>query len=160
MLQVWEDGSISVIGRQQELMRIGDVDVCAVDIENTISADDEVLDCLVVPVHDDGGNQVPVALLTLSTCGARVDEGTTGRLKAAVHKEHGEQCVPLDFVRVGAIPRTFSSKPMRQVVRQLFAGVFDGDVSEIANPSCMDTLSTTIADWLAVRLTPVLDEYC
>mmetsp|Transcript_50059 Transcript_50059/g.163034 ORF Transcript_50059/g.163034 Transcript_50059/m.163034 type:complete len:135 (+) Transcript_50059:247-651(+) len=79
-------------------------------------------------------------------------------LKKLVHEAHGEHCVPTDLIPIGAIPRTHNSKPMRQVVGQLFAGNFGGDVAEISNPECLTELGATIADWRAMRASPVLDE--
>jgi hypothetical protein len=58
--------------------------------------------------------------------------------------------VPADFVRIPAIPRTHSAKPMRNVVQRLFRseGGFElSDVSEIANPSCLLELKAAIDEW-------------
>jgi len=159
LAQAWEDGSISVIGRHHELMNVAGSDVCVVDIENTLCKCDAVLDCLVVPLNDDEEGMVPVACLILRSTEV-LTESLAARLKQMVHEEHGEFCVPTDFVLISAIPRTYNSKPMRQVVRQLFADSFHGDVSEISNPHCLMDLKSTIADWLAMRAAPVIDEYC
>jgi len=130
------------------------------EIENTILQCEAVTNCLVVPLDEgDTGETVPVACLQLRSA-SDLSESLDGRLKQLVFERHGESCVPIDFVLVGDIPRTYNSKPMRQVVKQLFSGTFHGEVSEIANPECMLEISATIADWLALRSAPLLDEFC
>lgn len=44
-------------------------------------------------------------------------EELAAALKKMVHEAHGEGCVPTHFLPIGAIPRTYNSKPMRQVSR-------------------------------------------
>jgi aspartate-semialdehyde dehydrogenase len=159
--------------------------VCVCEVENTLLRRGEVLDCLMVmvPVGADAGDAprasdaryrrggrparaaeglasaelVPVACLVLRD-GGDVGEELAAVLKKMVHEAHGEKCVPTELVPISAIPRTYNSKPMRQVVAQLFAGTFHGDVSEIGNPGCLSELRLTIADWRAMRAMPVLDE--
>lgn len=224
LAQRWSDGSLSVIGRQHELMpgsappclngtlaprdtggSAGEASprvpaspvvcrsyggasgrVCVCEVENTLLRRGEVLDCLLVmvPVGAEAGDaprasdaryrrgdrgglppagglaaaeQAPVACLVLRD-GGDVGEELAAALKKLVHEAHGETCVPTEFVPISAIPRTYNSKPMRQVVAQLFAGNFHGDVSEIGNPGCLSQLRSTIADWRAMRAMPVLDE--
>jgi len=224
LAQLWGDGSVSVIGRQHELMPSSLADdtsplsgssvstaeasprripggvrrsyggargqVCVCEVENTLLQCGEVLDCLLVmvPLSTNGSEELharearsrasdrlfagdtrldiqapppcemaPVACLVLRD-GGEVGEELAAALKKMVHEAHGEGYVPTDFVPIRAIPRTYNSKPMRQVVAQLFAGNFHGDVSEIANPTCLSELSSTIADWCAMQAMPVLDE--
>jgi len=105
-----------------------------------------------------GEEMAPVACLVLRDGGGDVGEELAAALKKLVHEAYGASCVPIDFVPISAVPRTYNSKPMRQVVAQLFAGNFHGDVSEIGNPACLSELRSTIADWRAMRAMPVLDE--
>jgi len=151
--------------------------VCVCEVENTLLKQRAVLDCLVVVVpvgpeagelprtRSEGGRRgagapaemAPVACLVLQE-GCALNEELVAALKKLVHEAHGEHCVPTDLIPIGAIPRTHNSKPMRQVVGQLFAGNFGGDVAEISNPECLTELGATIADWRAMRASPVLDE--
>ena len=117
-----------------------------------------VIDCLIVPVDEGGdGGPEPVALLIMREGGDELGEAVAAQLKQAVHLVHGEHCVPVDFVLVSDLPRTCNSRPMRQVVCELFAHAFHGDISEISNPSCLMELSSTIANWRAMRALPILD---
>ncbi len=87
-------------------------------------------------------------------------EARQAHIKGLVHKAHGEAFVPEAIVQVGAIPRTFNSKPMRQVVAALFSGTFGGDTDEIANPWCLFELQATISEWQAVNAARAIDERC
>ena len=79
--------------------------------------------------------------------GVELVEEIVNTLKLAVHEALGASCVPADFVRIPAIPRTHNGKAMRQVVQRLFAGKFPGDVSEMSNPECLHDLKSSIAEW-------------
>jgi hypothetical protein len=91
-----------------------------------------------------------------------LSEELTNMLKMAAHEVLGESCVPADFVRIPAIPRTHNAKPMRNVVQRLFLAESGSitDVSEIANPGCLLELKAAIDEWKFTQAAPVLDERC
>lgn len=80
----------------------------------------------------------------------------------AVHEALGANCVPADFVRIPAIPRTHNAKPMRNVVQRLFLADSTSltDVSEIANPTCLLELKGAVDEWRFEQAKPQLDERC
>ena len=147
----WPDGSLTVVGRSPEVIKVNGVNIGAAEVEGAILKDRQiksrspVLDCLVVGVDVDGG-MVPVALIILQLDHLLTEE-LVARLKQLVHTEHGDAWVPSDMLRVNAIPRTHNGKAMRQVVQRLFAGKFPGDVSEMSNPECLHDLKSSIAEW-------------
>mgnify|MGYP001419836554 CR=1 FL=1 len=160
LAQADSDGAVSVLGRRTEMLRVRGVEtpIYVVGIENTLMKQPGVIDCLIVPVDEGGdGGPEPVALLIMREGGDELGEAVAAQLKQAVHLVHGEHCVPVDFVLVSDLPRTCNSRPMRQVVCELFAHAFHGDISEISNPSCLMELSSTIANWRAMRALPILD---
>ena len=147
----WPDGSLTVVGRSPEVIKVNGVNIGAAEVEGAILKDRQiksrspVLDCLVVGVDVDGG-MVPVALIIMQLDHLLTEE-LVARLKQLVHTEHGDAWVPSDMLRVNAIPRTHNGKAMRQVVQRLFAGKFPGDVSEMSNPECLHDLKSSIAEW-------------
>ena len=167
----WADGSISVLGHSREELRLGpdSVVMAATEIEAIVHASSpDVIDAIVVALPDLGGLgslfgkkiSIPIVCCVLPE-GTELTEEMTNDLKKAVHQALGPNCVPADFVRIPAIPRTHNAKPMRNVVRRLFqADSSLTDVSEIANPACLLELKAAIDEWRFEQSTPVLDERC
>ncbi len=170
----WGDGAFSVLGHSREELRLG-VDgtvVAAAELEAAmLSATNEVIDAIVVALphdrtHADGkhGKLMSVAIACLvMPDGVELTEELLNRLKMAVHEALDANCVPADFVRIPAIPRTHNAKPMRNVVQRLFRSEGSAalsDVSEIANPACLLELKAAIDEWRFEQARPVLDERC
>jgi len=169
----WPDGSFSVLGHSREELRlgVGATVVAAAELEAALlQPSSEVIDAIVVSVphdrtHADGhaGKVISVAIGCLvMPDGVELSEGLINRLKMAVHEALDANCVPADFVRIPAIPRTHNAKPMRNVVQRLFRaeGSALNDVSEIANPACLLELKAAIDEWRFEQARPVLDERC
>ena len=131
-----------------------------------------VTDCVVVSLPEPrarggGGTPrerdvaLPIACVVLPD-GVVLSENVQALLKKRCHEMLGEACVPADFVRISAIPRTHNAKSMRNVVQRLFLS--EGgplkEVSEIANPACLLELKASIDDWRYQQALPVLDERC
>ena len=157
----WADGAFSVLGYAREELRLGleGTVVAAAELEAAmLSATNEVIDAVVVALphdrtHADGQHgkvmSVAIACLVMPE-GVEITEELLNRLKKGVYEALDANCVPADFVRIPAIPRTHSAKPMRNVVQRLFRseGGFElSDVSEIANPSCLLELKAAIDEW-------------
>ncbi len=164
LAQAFDGGAFSVLGHSREELRLGEQVVAAAELEATLmSASAEVIDCVVVSLPDAEkvGAMLPVACLVLPE-GVELTEEHAAELKKRVHEALGESCVPADFVRIGAIPRTHNAKCMRHVVQRLFVdeGAHLKDVSEIANPTCLIELKACIDDWRHLQSLPVLDERC
>jgi len=168
----WEDGSISVLGHSREELRLGadGVVVAAAELEGTmLASSSELIDVVVVALPDPVKHiradkvqiTIPVACLVLPE-GTELTEEMTNEFKRATFEAHGENCVPIDFVRIPAIPRTHNSKPMRNVLQRLFlsdSGALS-DVSEIANPTCLLELKAAIDEWCFDQARPMLDQRC
>ena len=167
----WSDGSFSVLGHSREELRLGParVVIAAAELEAIMLASSpDVIDALVVALPDLGGHgslfgkkvSIPIVCLVLPE-GVELTEEMANDLKKAAHEALGESCVPADFVRIPAIPRTHNAKPMRNVVQRLFQAASSvNDVSEIANPACLLELKAAIDQWRFEQATPVLDERC
>jgi len=169
-----EDNSFSVLGHSREELRLG-VDgtvVAAAELEAAIlSSTNEVIDAIVVALphdrtHAEGqpnGRLVSVAIAcVILPEGCALHEDLVNRLKLAVHEALDANCVPADFVRIPAIPRTHNAKPMRNIVQRLFRAEPGAltDVSEIANPACLLELKAAVDEWRFEQARPVLDERC
>lgn len=162
----WANGSFSVLGHSREELRLGPegVVIGAAELEAIIvTASSDVIDAIVVALPDplDAKTSVPIVCLVLPE-GTSLTEEFTNQLKMATHEVLGENCVPADFVRIPAIPRTHNAKAMRNVVQRIFLAESNSisDVSEIANPACIMELKSAIDEWKFEAALPTLDERC
>jgi len=166
----WADGSFSVLGHSREELRLGPdgVVVAAAELEATMQASSsELIDVVVVSMADPHRHiredkitiTIPIACLVMPE-GTTLTEEMANEFKMATFAAHGENCVPVDFVRIPAIPRTHNSKPMRNVLQRLFNDDAGGlaDVSEIANPTCLLELKAAIDEWRFEQASSMLDQ--
>jgi acrylyl-CoA reductase (NADPH)/3-hydroxypropionyl-CoA dehydratase/3-hydroxypropionyl-CoA synthetase len=165
--------AFSILGHSRDELRLGSVKMTCAELEATLfSTSPLIIDCVVVALPEQQvtrhvastpgtPSSIPIACLVLPD-GVEVDEELDAQLKQSVHEEFGERFVPVDFVSIPAIPRTHNSKPMRNVVKQLFLGRAKGvsDMSEIANPQCLLELKAVIDQWRYDQALPMLDERC
>ena len=166
----WADGSFSVLGHSREELRLGPdgVVVAAAELEATmLASSSELIDVVVVSMADPHRHiredkiqiTIPIACLVMPE-GTTLTEEMANEFKMATFAAHGENCVPVDFVRIPAIPRTHNSKPMRNVLQRLFNDDSGGlaDVSEIANPTCLLELKAAIDEWRFEQASSMLDQ--
>jgi len=168
----WADGSFSVLGHSREELRVGPegVVIAAAELEATILASStDVIDCIVVALPDPTSKKwsyhssasLPIACLILPE-ETPLTEELANVLKRSAHESLGPNCVPYDFIRIPAIPRTHNAKPMRNIVQRLFladSGAIS-EISEIANPACLVELKAAVDEWRFEQAMPTLDERC
>jgi fengycin family lipopeptide synthetase D len=93
-----EDGTVDFIGRMDFQVKIRGYRVEPGEIEARIKDAEGVLDCVVVPLEDPGGNKVLAAYCTAK------DDLDTGALRATLQSRLPEYMVPAHFVQLDRLP--------------------------------------------------------
>lgn len=102
----WEDGKLVVIGRCDDVVVTGGVNVSIGAIERTLRAYPDIMDVAVIAVPDDQwGERIEAFLVTAAP--------DPNLWRARLRQELGREAVPARFHVVGDLPRTRLGKPDR-----------------------------------------------
>ena len=113
-----EDGSLSVLGRTDDVINTGGIKVSAGVVNATLASHPGVRQALVVPVPDAEWGQA-VAALVVPREGALSDE-LRAELRDLIRVQHGSAAVPKHWREVSEIPMLATGKPDRQAATWIF----------------------------------------
>jgi acyl-CoA synthetase (AMP-forming)/AMP-acid ligase II len=113
-----KNGFITITGRVKEIIIRGGQNIAPAEVEETVSALDEVLDCAIVGLSHESLGEVPVAFIVPKP-GRTVEEDAVKRHCAAHLSAYK---VPEKIEIVDEIPRTGSGKVMRFKLRERLEG--------------------------------------
>ncbi len=112
------NGFITITGRVKEIIIRGGQNIAPAEVEETVTELDEVLDCAIVGIADEGLGEVPVAFIVPQP-GKTVEEEA---VKAHCAAHLSAYKVPAKVELVEEIPRTGSGKIMRFKLREMLEG--------------------------------------
>ncbi|MEX3599285.1 AMP-binding protein [Kocuria carniphila] len=113
-----EDGTLSVLGRTDDVINTGGIKVSAGVVTATLTSHPGVRQALVVPVPDAEWGQA-VAALVVPREGALSDE-LRAELRDLIRVQHGSAAVPKHWREVSEIPMLATGKPDRQAATRIF----------------------------------------
>lgn len=109
-----KNGFITITGRVKEIIIRGGQNIAPAEVEETVSALDEVLDCAIVGIKDEGLGEVPVAFIVPKPGRSVAEEAVKAHCAARLSAYK----VPARIELVDEIPRTGSGKIMRFKLRE------------------------------------------
>ncbi|CAI50655.1 acyl-CoA synthetase [Natronomonas pharaonis DSM 2160] len=137
--KVDEDGYITLLGRVDDVIPLGDFRIGAMEIESAIVGVKGIAEAAVVTT----GSEL---LAYVST-----ERGYTGdavlrrRVVDAVEDDIGEVAVPDHVVFAPELPKTRSGKIMRRLLEDIATGEELGDISALRNPETVGELRARLA---------------
>ncbi|MCB1549900.1 MAG: AMP-binding protein, partial [Hyphomicrobiaceae bacterium] len=112
------DGYVSIVGRAKDLIISGGLNVYPKEVETALDALPGIVESAVIGVpHPDLGEAV-VAVVT--------GTGEPGDLAGALRDRLAGFKIPKRVLRVEALPRNAMGKVQKNLLRERFAGLFDG----------------------------------
>jgi acetyl-CoA synthetase len=137
------DGDIWIIGRIDDVINVSGHRLSTAEIESALVAHPAVAEAAVVAGTDELTGQSVAAYVTLRTvpAGPAETEALEAELRAAVAERIGKLARPKRFVFTAELPKTRSGKIMRRLLRDLTDGRELGDVSTLADPTVLDSLT-------------------
>jgi len=117
-----EDGNFFLVGRSDDMLRVGGIWVSPAEVESVIAQHDAVLECAVVG-HPDADDMIkPKAFVVLREPDGFDRAGLTERLRAHVRDRIAHIKCPRWFEFVDELPKTSTGKIQRFRLRQLSGG--------------------------------------
>jgi acetyl-CoA synthetase len=145
-----EDGYIWVTGRVDDVINTSGHRIGTAEVESALVASPAVAQAAVVGYPHDVKGEGICCYVTL-TNGYDFTPETQKELKMAVRKAIGAFATPDLIVEAPALPMTRSGKIMRRILRKIAAneagdaGEGLGDISTLADPSCVKNLIASVA---------------
>src|SRR5580658_7132205 len=127
------DGGCVIYGRSDATLNRGGIRMGTSEFYRVVEAFPEISDSLVV---DTGrlGAEGRLILYVVPAPGYELDEGLTGRLRAALRTQLSPRHVPDEIHQVPGIPRTLSGKKLEVPVRKILLGT---DPERAADPNAL-----------------------
>ena len=136
-------GNYTITGRVDDVLNVSGHRLGTAEIESALVLQSEVAEAAVVGFPHEIKGEGIYAYVTLMQ-GMDGDELLARQLVQAVRHEIGP-IATIDHIQfTPALPKTRSGKIMRRILRKIAAGESDqiGDTSTLANPECVDVLTT------------------
>jgi acetyl-CoA synthetase len=131
------DGYVWFAGRADEIIKIADHRIGAIEVETAFLKHPAVAEAGVIGRPDDLRGQIISAFVVLKQ-GARPSDGLRQELLNVVRQELGPVAVIGEINFVGMLPKTRSGKIMRRILRAVTLGNEPGDVSTIEDESSVE----------------------
>ncbi|REE98490.1 acetoacetate--CoA ligase [Thermomonospora umbrina] len=139
-IKILPDGGCVIYGRSDSTLNRGGVRMGTADFYRVVEAFEEIVDSLVI---DTGrlGEEGRLLLYVQLAPGAVLDEGLTGRVRAALRAALSPRHVPDEIREVPGVPRTLSGKKLEIPVRKILLGTpveQAANRGSMANPEVLD----------------------
>lgn len=126
-----EDGYVFITGRVDDIINVAGHRLSTVEMEEVVSAHEQVAECAVIGVSDDLKGQVPIALIVTNSNAKPIHEIGAEVIKL-VRSEIGPVASLKTVHAVKRLPKTRSGKIMRKLLR----AIADGE--KVTIPSTID----------------------
>jgi acetyl-CoA synthetase len=137
--RVDEEGYVTLLGRVDDVISVGDHRIGTMEVESTIVGVDGVAEAAVVGT---GGTLVAFVSTEMTHTG---DADLRATVLEAVEAAIGEVAVPDHVVFTPELPKTRSGKIMRRLLEGIATGESLGDISALRNPEVLGELRARLA---------------
>jgi acetyl-CoA synthetase len=134
-----EDGYITILGRVDDVIPIGDATIGTTEIESTVVGVGGVAEAAVTNA---GGDLIAYVSTEQGYTGDTVLRNT---VVAAIEREIGDVAVPDHIVFTPELPKTRSGKIMRRLLEGIATGEELGDISALRNPEIIGELRARLS---------------
>lgn len=132
-IRITPRGGAIIYGRSDTTINRHGIRMGTAEIYRVVEEFDEVLDSLVVDLEY-LGRESYMPLFVVLREGATLDEGLSGRIKAAIRDQLSARHVPNDIIAAPDVPRTLTGKKMELPIKKLLLGQ---TIDKVANPDAM-----------------------
>ncbi len=126
------DGYLFVMGRTDDVINVAGHRLSTGEMEEILSAHDDVAECAVIGAHDELKGQIPFGFVVLKDGHYSVDGNVEKELLQKMRDEIGAVASFRKVVIVNRLPKTRSGKVLRRTIKQ----VADGE--QYVTPSTID----------------------
>jgi len=127
-----DDGYLFIMGRTDDVINVAGHRLSTGEMEEIVSAHNDVAECAVFGIHDELKGQVPLALV-ITKNGSNIDKTLLqAELRQSVREKIGAIACLKQVLIVERLPKTRSGKILRKVMRQMI----DGELYQV--PSTID----------------------
>ncbi len=124
------DGTISVLGRADDVLNVAGHRLATADVESTLVSHPACGEAAAIGVPDDIKGEAIVVFVILRA-GHTPSDALAGELSAHVRRELGPIATPKSVEIVAKLPKTRSGKIMRRVLRAQHLGIDLGDLTTL-----------------------------
>ncbi|MEM8982168.1 MAG: AMP-binding protein [Pseudomonadota bacterium] len=139
-----DDGSISIMGRNDDLINVAGHRLSTGAMEEVVAAVDGVAECAVIAVRDMLKGEVPVAVVVPSNGQRAMAREIPVAVVRAVRNEVGPVAALKRVVIVERLPKTRSGKVLRKTLRALANGDSIDVPATIDDPSVIDAVAAAL----------------
>ena len=139
------DGSFLMMGRSDDTLKLAGKRVGPAEVEEVVLEVDGVSEAAAVGVEDPVKGQKLIVLLGLHADAKPRAREIEAQVQAHVDSRLGRAFRPARVHVVGQLPKTRSSKIMRRVIRNAYAGLPLGDLTALDNPAAIDEIRAVAA---------------
>ncbi|MEM1264023.1 MAG: AMP-binding protein [Pseudomonadota bacterium] len=142
--EIADDGSISIMGRNDDLINVAGHRLSTGAMEEVVAAVDGIAECAVIAVRDSLKGEVPVALVVASNGGDRSLADIPDAVVSAVRSDVGPVAALKRVVVVERLPKTRSGKVLRKTLRALANGDPIDIPATIDDPSAIAAVAAAL----------------
>ncbi|MFP1684431.1 acetoacetate--CoA ligase [Alloalcanivorax sp. C16-1] len=132
-IRITPRGGAIIYGRSDTTINRHGIRMGTAEIYRVMEEFDAVLDSLVVDLEY-LGRESYMPLFVVLREGVTLDEGLSGRIKAAIRDQLSARHVPNDIIAAPDVPRTLTGKKMELPIKKLLLGQ---TIDKVANPDAM-----------------------
>ena len=137
-----KNGLIRIVGRMDDVIKVAGHRVTTGELENILSKHPNVTECAVVGVPHKIKGEVPVVFVVLKK--KMATEKIEKELVGLIRQDLGPIYKPKEIYLLSDLPKTRSGKIVRRIFRRLFTKEPLGDLSTLANASCIKEIKKAI----------------
>jgi acetyl-CoA synthetase len=137
-------GTFFLMGRSDDTMKIAGKRVGPAEVEEIIVELPDVTEAAVIGVDDALKGQAIVAFITGAALQSSDD--LTRTIRQRVQDRLGKPFAPREVHVVSDLPKIRSTKVIRRMIRNVYAGRLLGDTTSLVNPSALEIIAETLTD--------------
>jgi len=137
------DGFWFLRGRSDDTIKVAGKRTGPAEVEAALIEHPDVSEAAAIGVPHDIKGETVVTFVVLNP-GVQPDETLREALKAQVVKHLGKTLKPEDVRFVNALPKTRSAKIVRGVIRSVYLGGEEPDLSSVENPGAVDEIRQSV----------------
>jgi propionyl-CoA synthetase len=144
-----KDGYHYILGRTDDVINVAGHRLGTREIEEAISAHNNIAECAVVGVADQLKGQVPLAFAVVKDVSKVATQELAAQMEkevmATVDKQLGAIARPARVHFVTLLPKTRSGKLLRRSIQALAEGRDPGDLTTLDDPSALEQIKVAVA---------------